>query len=104
VHLSRIGTGNDGKAIWLLGSTVAGQPAAKLVETDLAGEVAAEARAAELVVDSGEGASKAVSAQYAYTANAAQDVSFWYAVGDQTRLFTGEEIDETDVVVYGKAS
>ncbi len=103
VQLSRIGDSGSGQVNWLLGSTVPGQDAARLTERAASGEVATGARAAELVIDTGDGSSKPVAAQYAYTAGAEQEVSFWYAVGDSTRSFSGETLDEADVVVYGKA-
>jgi len=103
VRLSRIGTGAEGKPLWVLGSNVAGQSAAKLIEQEPAGELSANARGAELSVDAGDGDSEPVAAQYAYTAGEAQGVSFWYAVGDSTRAFSGETLEESDVIVYGQA-
>lgn len=103
IRLSRIGATADRKGVWLLGSTIPGQAAAKLTEVGGAGEIASDAKSAHLEIEAEDGSSRRVSAQYAYTSGVEQKVSFWYAIGDTTLTFRGEVLDDSDIVVYGKA-
>ena len=102
IRLSRIGIDDNGAGQWLLAGTVAGIEPARLVEGGPA-RSAGEARSAEVVVDAGGRTQEGVGARYAYTAGTGGEVSFWYAIGAETRSFQGESITEDDVVVYGQA-
>jgi hypothetical protein len=102
IRLSRVGTDGNGAGVWLLAGTVAGVEPARLLEGGTA-SAAVEARSAEVVVDTSGGTREGVGARYAYTAGTGGGVSFWYAIGEETRSFRGESITEDDVVVYGQA-
>ena len=102
IRLSRIGTDDAGAGVWLMAGTVAGVEPTRLVEGGTAGDTGRE-RTAEVTVDARGGTREGVGARYAYTAGTGGEISFWYAIGEETRSFRGEPITENDVVIFGQA-
>jgi hypothetical protein len=103
VTLARVGEGEDGAAQWLIGGTTADIPSAKLSEQSAGAVSTASGRAAQAVVATGSQAKEGVGAQYAYTANAGETVTFWYSIGGETRSFAGTVVEDADIEVYGQA-
>jgi len=103
VNLARVGTADDGKAIWLVGGTTSAAGSARLVEGDGPGERPESTRQAKAVVHTGIESREGVPAEYAYTASTGNDVTFWYAIGSETRTFAGTTLEDADISVYGQA-
>lgn len=103
VTLARVGEGPEGEKQWLLGSTAGDVGSARLTETDASSDVPAGGRPAEAQVATGAESKQGVAARYGYTSNANGGVSFWYALGNESRFFTGAVIEDDDVEVYGQA-
>jgi hypothetical protein len=101
VRLSRVGTDHAGAGVWLLAGTVAGIEPARLVEGGTS-PPSGEPRPAEVEVDADGGTREGVGARYAYTAGTG-GISFWYAIGGETRSFQGESLADDDIVIYGQA-
>lgn len=101
--LARVGDSPDGGAQWLLGSSAEDIGSARLTETDASSDVPAGGRAAEAQVSTGSGSKQGVAARYGYTPNLDGGVSFWYALGNESRFFTGAAVEDDDVEIYGQA-
>lgn len=103
VNLSRVGASEGGKSIWLVGGTTADGPSAKLVEGDGSHGSSGAGRTAQAVIHTGTDAREGVPAEYGYTATTGKDVGFWYAIGSETRTFSGTTLEDADISVYGQA-
>lgn len=101
--LSRVGADPDGKSQWLLGSTAADMKSARLVETDGDRAEPGTGRSAQARVTARTDSKEGVAARYGYTATADGNVSFWYALGSESRFFQGNVVEDDDVEVYGQA-
>ncbi|MDQ3654761.1 MAG: hypothetical protein M3457_06750, partial [Chloroflexota bacterium] len=103
VTISRVGDGTDGRPLWLLGSTAEDMPSARLSETEGGTADPSTGQPAEARVTTGTDSKAGVAARYGYTASADGNVSFWYALGSESRFFTGAAVEDDDVEVYGQA-
>ena len=101
--ISRVGADSNGGRQWLLGSTAEDLPSARLSETEAGTADPSTGRAAEARVTSGTDSKAGVAARYGYTASADGNVSFWYALGGESRFFAGAAVEDDDVEVYGQA-
>ncbi len=101
--ISRVGAGPDGVPVWLLGSTAGNVPSARLVETEGGNADLSAGQQAQARVTTGTGSKEGVAARYGYTSTEDGTVSYWYALGNETRSFTGTAVEDDDVEVYGQA-
>ncbi len=101
--LARVGDSPDGGRQWLLGATAGDIKSARLTETDAGSDIPAGGRPAEAQVATGAESKQGAAARYGYTSNPDGSVSFWYALGNESRFFTGAGIEDADVEVYGQA-
>lgn len=101
--ISRVGAGPDGVPMWLLGSTAGNVPSARLAETEGGNADLSAGQQAQAVVTTGTDSKEGVAARYGYTSSEDGTVSYWYALGNETRAFTGTAVEDDDVVVYGQA-
>ncbi len=101
--ISRVGSGPDGVPVWLLGSTAGNLPSARLVETEGGNADPSAGHQAQARVTTGTDSKEGVAARYGYTSSEDGTVSYWYALGNETRSFTGTAVEDDDVVVYGQA-
>lgn len=103
VTISRVGAGTDGVPRWLLGGTAEDVQSASLVETEGGSTDPSTGRSAEARVTTGAESKEGAGARYGYTASADGNVSFWYALGGESRFLTGTAVEDDDVEVYGQA-
>lgn len=101
--ISRVGAGPDGVPVWLLGSTAGNLPSARLVETAGGNADPSAGHPAQARVTTGADSKEGVAARYGYTSTEDGTVSYWYALGNETRSFTGTAVEDDDVEVYGQA-
>lgn len=101
--ISRVGAGPGGEPQWLLGSTAEDERSARLVETSEGTADPGTSRSAKARVTTGTDSRDGIAARFGYTASADGNVSFWYALGSESRFFTGSAVDNDDVEVYGQA-
>lgn len=100
--ISRVGAGADGRPLWLLGSTAEDMPSARLTETEGGSTDPSTGQSAEARVTTGTDSKAGIAARYGYTASADGNVSFWYALGNESRVFAGAAVEDDDVEVYGQ--
>lgn len=102
LQLIRVGQ-DDAGATWILGSGVEGIPSARMTEeADASAPSYQTMQQATATVDSGKGRQEGVAARYAVQ-SADVTVRLTLMIGDTPRVFSGNEIRDIDVEVYGAA-
>jgi len=101
--ISRIEGSGDTASHWLLGGTPDDMSSARLTEGEPGTADPATGRPAEARVTTRTETRTGVAARYGYTAQPDGAVSFWYALGGESRSFTGTTLEDSDVEIYGQA-
>ncbi|MEJ7900471.1 MAG: hypothetical protein WKF63_01400 [Thermomicrobiales bacterium] len=101
--IARVGSGEGGRVQWLLGSTAEDVKSARLAEAANGTVEPGSGRSAEVKVTAGTDSKAGAAARYGYTASEDGNASFWYALGSESRFFTGTAVEDDDVEVYGQA-
>jgi hypothetical protein len=101
--LARVGANDQGAKQWLLGGSGGDVQTALLAESEAGTVDATSGRSAQATVTTGSDAKAGVAARYGYTSGAGGTISFWYALGSETRFLAGTAVDDGDVEIYGQA-
>lgn len=100
IHMVRVDENRDAPE-WLMGSTIDGIPSARLVEASGGLADDAPAKPASVSIDTLSGTQGEVAAEYQFVENTPQDVRLIVTIGQEPKAFTGEEIHDDDIEVYG---
>ena len=104
IGLARLGQNEDGKYVWLLGGDVASVPTALLVQGDgAAPEPGSASSSGTAFIQTEQDSRDDVPVRYGLGSGSGAAITFWYTIGNDTRVLVGDKVAENDIQVFGQA-
>lgn len=101
--LARVSGDRSGQGEWFLGSNSPEFGSAQLSEVAPEAADTAGLRPARVTIRSSKGAEDEIAGQYRFTGGQGDTVNLTYAIGGETRAFTGRKIVDADIETFGAA-
>lgn len=99
VTLARLGIDDNGNPLWLIGGDTATFTTTLGHQSSGNVPVGSVSKRAEASIETADDSRSGVPVQYGTGANG----SFWYTIGNETRVFEGSPVVDADIQVYGQA-